>query len=218
MPCAPPRGDSLAVHASSAKVRAAMATERGWDQEVWRQMASELGWSALTIPEAYGGAAAGAEALGTIFEELGRHVACAPLFSTVCLGVGAILECGDDAQRAELLPPIAERGRTATLAITERTGAWDARGRDGGRGARRRWLVAPGGEALRPRRSYRRHPVRVSAPIRIFGRSGNPPLRRALDDPRPGAPPFHHDAHDPQARREHLARRPRPRGRPPRAR
>jgi alkylation response protein AidB-like acyl-CoA dehydrogenase len=117
----------LAVHASSAKVRAAMATERGWDEEVWRQMSCELGWAALAIPEAYGGAGAGARELGTIFEELGRQVACAPLFSTVCLGVGAILECGDEAQRAELLPPIAERGRTATVAITERTGAWDAR-------------------------------------------------------------------------------------------
>ena len=31
----------------------------------------------------------------------------------------------DDAQRAEYLPGIAGRGETATLAITERTAAWD---------------------------------------------------------------------------------------------
>jgi alkylation response protein AidB-like acyl-CoA dehydrogenase len=115
----------LGAHASSGKVRAAMATERGWDPSVWAQMATELGWSALAIPEAYGGVGAGAEELGTVFEEMGRACACAPLFSTACLGAGAILECGDEAQRSELLGPIAERGATATLAITERGGAWD---------------------------------------------------------------------------------------------
>jgi alkylation response protein AidB-like acyl-CoA dehydrogenase len=106
----------LSIHASSAKVRAAMETECGWDPLVW---------SALAIAEAYGGAGAGAEELGAIFEEMGRQVACAPLFSTVCLGAAAIVECGDDAQCAALLPPIAERGETATLAITERGAAWD---------------------------------------------------------------------------------------------
>ena len=115
----------LATHASSAKVRAAMVTDRGWDPAVWAQMTTELGWAALAIPEAYGGAGGGAEALGALFEEMGRHVACAPLFSTVCLGAAAILECGDDAQRSALLPAIAEKGETATLAITERGAAWD---------------------------------------------------------------------------------------------
>ncbi len=116
----------LSAHASSAKVREAMATERGWDAAVWSLMASELGWAALAIPEAYGGIGAGAQELGVVFEEMGRACACAPLFSTRCLGAAAILECGDEAQRAEWLGPIAERGQTATLAITERGGAWEA--------------------------------------------------------------------------------------------
>jgi alkylation response protein AidB-like acyl-CoA dehydrogenase len=103
-----------------------MATERGWDPATWTQMATELGWAAMAIPEAYGGAGAGAEELGAVFEEMGRHVACAPLFSTVCLGAGAILACGDDEQRARFLAPIVERAETATLAITERGAAWDA--------------------------------------------------------------------------------------------
>ena len=116
----------LGVHASPAKVREAMATDRGWDPAMWRQLATELGWASLAIPEAYGGAGAGAEELGAVFEEMGRHVACAPLFSTACLGVGAIVECGDEEQCAALLPGIAERSETATLAITERGAAWDA--------------------------------------------------------------------------------------------
>jgi alkylation response protein AidB-like acyl-CoA dehydrogenase len=116
----------LGVHAASAKVREAMATERGWDQAAWTQMASELGWSALAIPEAHGGVGAGDEELATVFEEMGRACACAPLFSTVCLGVGAILECGDEAQRTAFLEPVVGAAATATLAITERSGAWEA--------------------------------------------------------------------------------------------
>jgi alkylation response protein AidB-like acyl-CoA dehydrogenase len=132
----PPREESAALrnaakrflgaHATSAKVRAAMATERGWDPAVWSQMASELGWSALVVPEAYGGIGAGAEELATVFEEMGRVCACSPLFATVCLGVGAILECADEAQRSELLAPILEQAATATLAITESGAAWSA--------------------------------------------------------------------------------------------
>jgi alkylation response protein AidB-like acyl-CoA dehydrogenase len=116
----------LGTHATSAKVRAAMASERGWDAAIWAQMASELGWSALAVPEAYGGVGAGAEELATVFEEMGRACACSPLFSTVCLGVGAILECGDEEQRVTLLGPIVEQAATATLAITETDGAWSA--------------------------------------------------------------------------------------------
>jgi alkylation response protein AidB-like acyl-CoA dehydrogenase len=115
----------LSAHASSAKVREAMATERGWDAALWSRMAGELGWSALAIPEAFGGAGAGAWELAAVFEEMGRACACAPLFSTVCLGAQTILEGGDEAQKAELLGPIAERAATATLAITERGGEWE---------------------------------------------------------------------------------------------
>jgi alkylation response protein AidB-like acyl-CoA dehydrogenase len=115
----------LGVHAASTKVREAMATERGWDAAAWSQMASELGWSILAIPEEYGGVGAGAEELATLFEEMGRLCACAPLFSTVCLGVGAILEHGDETQRASFLAPIVESAATMTLAITERSAAWE---------------------------------------------------------------------------------------------
>lgn len=115
----------LETHASSAQTRAAMATERGWDPAVWAVMARELGWAGLIVPEKYGGAGAGFEELGILFEETGRHLACSPLFATVCLGAVAILECGDAGQHAAWLPGIASGERTATLALTEREGRWD---------------------------------------------------------------------------------------------
>ncbi|HEY2510233.1 MAG TPA: acyl-CoA dehydrogenase family protein [Polyangiaceae bacterium] len=115
----------LATHASSAQVRAAMATEAGWEPAVWALMARELGWAALAIPEEDGGVGAGWEAVAALFEETGKALLCAPLFSTVCLGASAIVECGDRAQRSALLPPLVEGVETATLAVTERNGAWD---------------------------------------------------------------------------------------------
>ena len=115
----------LATHASSAQVRAAMGTEAGWDPAVWALMARELGWAALAVPEEDGGVGAGWEAVAALFEETGKALLCAPLFSTVCLGASAIVECGDPAQRASLLPALVEGAETATLALTERGGAWD---------------------------------------------------------------------------------------------
>ncbi len=45
----------LARHSGSEQVRAAMQSELGHDPQVWKQIANELGWSAITVPEAYGG-------------------------------------------------------------------------------------------------------------------------------------------------------------------
>ena len=45
----------LADHSGSEQVRSAMETELGYDPAVWKQIASELGWSALLVPEAHGG-------------------------------------------------------------------------------------------------------------------------------------------------------------------
>jgi alkylation response protein AidB-like acyl-CoA dehydrogenase len=115
----------LAAHATPAQTRAAMATARGWDAATWSRMAGELGWAALALPEAYGGVGGSFADLAVVLEETGRALACAPLFSTVCLGAAAILELGDEAQRAALLPAIASGAETATLAVTERGAGWE---------------------------------------------------------------------------------------------
>ena len=33
-----------------------MASERGWDESMWKQMAEEIGLAGLIVPERYGGA------------------------------------------------------------------------------------------------------------------------------------------------------------------
>jgi alkylation response protein AidB-like acyl-CoA dehydrogenase len=109
-------------------VRRLMATEAGWDREGWRELNQQLGLTGVHIPEAYGGQGFGAVELGIVLEEMGRALLCAPYFASVVLAATAILNAGTEAQKRELLPPIALGDTIATLAFTEPNGRWDAEG------------------------------------------------------------------------------------------
>ncbi len=105
-----------------------MATPEGYDPQVWRQMSEELALPGIHIPEQYGGAGFGMIELCIVMEELGRALLCAPYFSTAVLAANAILNAGNEAQKASLLPDLASGARLATLAITELDGNWDPSG------------------------------------------------------------------------------------------
>ena len=117
----------LADHSPSPAVRQWMATERGFDESVWKQVA-ELGWTGIAIPEAYGGVGAGFVELAVLLEEMGRALLCAPFFSSVVLAATAIQSSGTEDQKEKLLPGLANGSVRATLAFTEPSGHW---GRDG---------------------------------------------------------------------------------------
>jgi alkylation response protein AidB-like acyl-CoA dehydrogenase len=118
----------LEAKSPESAVRAQMATERGFDQAVWRQMSDQLGLQGLAIPEAYGGSGFGAVELSVVLEEMGRALLCAPFFATVVLAASALLHCGDERAKAELLPGIASGDTIATLALAEDSGRWDEPG------------------------------------------------------------------------------------------
>jgi alkylation response protein AidB-like acyl-CoA dehydrogenase len=99
----------------------------GPDPAVWARLAGELRLPALAIPEAYGGDGFGPVELGVVLEETGRTLLSAPLFSTVALAAQALLASGDDGACARYLPGIAKGATTATLAVAEEDGSWDAR-------------------------------------------------------------------------------------------
>lgn len=105
----------LAAESTAAHVDKAMKTELGYDPDVWARVAGELGWPGLVIPEAYEGIGLGQLDLHPLLEEMGRHVFCAPFFSTVCLGANALLVAGTPAQKQAHLPAIAAGELTATL-------------------------------------------------------------------------------------------------------
>ena len=107
----------LAEVSTSEAIRVAMATEQGYQTELWQRMCTELYWQAIHIPEAYGGLGLGYVELVAMLEQMGRYLLCSPFFSTVCLGANALLIAGSEEQKAKYLPRICE-GQTATLAFS----------------------------------------------------------------------------------------------------
>src|ERR1700722_17890972 len=97
----------------------------GYDPQVWKQLADQLGLQGLAIPEEFGGTGATAVELGIAFEELGRALLCAPFFATVGLAAQALLAAGDDRAKREYLPRIADGSLLATVAVTEPDGRRD---------------------------------------------------------------------------------------------
>jgi len=106
----------LADHSGSEQVRAAMESESGHDPQVWKQISMELGWAAVTVPEAYGGLGLGAVELTALLEVMGESLLCSPFFASVALGANALLVAGTEDQKREHLPRIAEGECIATLA------------------------------------------------------------------------------------------------------
>ncbi len=86
----------LAEVSSSEAVRAAMATEFGFDAELWQRICAEMYWPAMHIPEEYGGMGLGYVELVATLEQMGRYLLCSPFFSTVCLGVNSLLVAGSE--------------------------------------------------------------------------------------------------------------------------
>ena len=109
-------------------VRALMATEKGYDDAVWRQMAEQLGLQGLIVPEQYGGSGFSYVELIVVLEEMGRSLLCAPYFASVVLAANTLIHSGDDAAKGEYLPGIAAGDTIATLAFTEDNGRWDESG------------------------------------------------------------------------------------------
>src|SRR5215831_19630715 len=65
-----------------SEVRRLMATDEGYDPDVWSQMGRELGLQGLLVPEPYGGAGFGAIEQLVVLEEMGRVLLCAPFFAS----------------------------------------------------------------------------------------------------------------------------------------
>ncbi|MGH3556113.1 MAG: acyl-CoA dehydrogenase family protein [Mycobacterium sp.] len=98
-------------------VREAIATEAGYDANLWSDMARQLGLPGLLIPGECGGSEATMVEAALVMEELGRGLVPSPYFATVALGVVPMLVAGTDEQKKDLFPDICEGNRTVTTAI-----------------------------------------------------------------------------------------------------
>lgn len=96
----------------------------GWSPAVWNHIA-EMGLCALPFAEEDGGLGGGTEDIMIVMESLGRVLALEPYFATVVLGGGFVREGGNAAQRAELVPKIADGSLKLAFAHTERNARYD---------------------------------------------------------------------------------------------
>jgi alkylation response protein AidB-like acyl-CoA dehydrogenase len=118
--------DFLAKECSSKVVRRLMESDDAYDAALWKKVAN-LGWTALGIPEQYGGVGTFLD-LVVVLEEAGRALLPGPFFATMGMAVPALIESGTEAQKKEALSAIAAGNARATLAVTEPSGRWDASG------------------------------------------------------------------------------------------
>jgi len=116
--------DFLVKECSSKVVRKLMDAPGAYDEGLWRKIAG-LGWTALGIPEQYGGVGTFLDLI-VVLEEAGRALMPGPFFATMGLAVPALIEAGTEDQKKEVLGAIAQGSARATLALTEPSGRWDA--------------------------------------------------------------------------------------------
>jgi len=117
----------LAEASPPAAVRRLMDGEAGFDAEVWKQMREELGLPGLAVPEASGGQGFGLLELGLALSEMGRALACAPLFGSAVLAGRAAVRAAEGAAREDLLAAVAA-GEVLALAVLEPGGGTDLAG------------------------------------------------------------------------------------------
>jgi alkylation response protein AidB-like acyl-CoA dehydrogenase len=118
--------DFLAKECSPKVVRRLMDGADAYDPALWKKI-SDLGWTALGIPEEYGGVGSFLDLI-VVLEEAGRALLPGPFFATMGLAVPSLIEAGTEAQKKEVLNAIAQGSARATLAFTEPSGRWDAEG------------------------------------------------------------------------------------------
>src|SRR5205085_1818484 len=87
--------------------------EHTYDLTLWQSLASDLGLTALIIPEALGGAGASYREAAVVLEEIGRSVAPVPYLGSAIVATTALLAAGGD----PLLADLAEGRKIAALAV-----------------------------------------------------------------------------------------------------
>jgi alkylation response protein AidB-like acyl-CoA dehydrogenase len=106
-------------------VRRAMASELGYDPELWRVLSEEIGAAALAIPEEYGGVGFTRLEQSLVLEGLGANLAPSPYLGSVAIAAEAVRSATDEAVKERLLPGIAEGSSIAALAWADPHGRWN---------------------------------------------------------------------------------------------
>jgi alkylation response protein AidB-like acyl-CoA dehydrogenase len=88
-------------HASPAAVREAMASDRGYDEALWKLLCEQVGAAALVVPEELGGAGGELADAAVVIEELGRALVPTPLLGTTLTELALLAADEPDADALE---------------------------------------------------------------------------------------------------------------------
>ena len=111
-------GKFLATRYDLEKSRAAAKTGAGWQPDIWRAFADELGILGAALPEDVGGIGGGPVELMVITEALGQSLVVEPFVDTVVVAGGLLRRAGGDAAGA-VLQKIVTGSAVVALAATE---------------------------------------------------------------------------------------------------
>ncbi|WP_163805193.1 acyl-CoA dehydrogenase IpdE2 [Mycolicibacterium anyangense] len=100
-------------HASSAAVRAAMESPRGYDESLWTLLCEQVGVAALVVPEEFGGSGGELADAAVVLEELGRALVPTPLLGTTLAELALLAAEQPDSELLEQLAAGAVIGTVA---------------------------------------------------------------------------------------------------------
>ena len=100
-------------HASSAAVREAMQSPRGYDESLWTLLCEQVGVAALVVPEELGGAGGELADAAAVLEELGRGLVPTPLLGTTLAELALLAADEPDGEMLEQLAAGAAIGAVA---------------------------------------------------------------------------------------------------------
>src|ERR1700712_4495748 len=86
----------LATRYELERSRAAVKTGVGWQPDVWRAFADELGILGAALPESAGGSGGGPIEVMVIAEALGHALVVEPYVDTVVVAAGLLVRAGGD--------------------------------------------------------------------------------------------------------------------------
>ena len=108
----------LEDQATNERLKELESSDAPYDTTLWQALAKSnlLG---TAIPEAYGGSDLGFMSLCLLLREVGRTVAPVPAFPALVLGALPLVQFGNEVQKKEWLPGIADGGLILTAGLIE---------------------------------------------------------------------------------------------------
>lgn len=110
----------LAEQSDRSRARSVMDAGTHMDKALWQQMV-DLGWTALRIPDVYGGLGLGVLELCVLAEEVGRALTPVPFTSSVLMATELLIASGHADMQKTWLPKLANGSAIGTVAWMEGT-------------------------------------------------------------------------------------------------